>query len=148
MEEENKWYAYFIASTRGCYEVAFVVVPVIVWSIALLSVGAGEKIGHLAAWPFAALALYSSALRDGITAFHREEKKDKRQRDILLITSLFGVVISSVLLTLAVLNSEGSLSHLFSAFYTLVWIMFGSGVAILFVTKTVLCLRNDFDLYR
>lgn len=144
---ESKWYAYLVASARGIYEVAFVLVPVLVWSIALMSVGSADQISRLAAWPFAALALYSAALRDGITAFHRDNQKDRRQRDLLVVVSLFGVVISSVLLTLAILKSEGGVNYLFSAFYEFVWLIFWFGSALLFVTKTVLSLRNDFDHY-
>lgn len=143
----SRWYVYLVASTRGVYEAAFVLVPIIVWSIALLSVGTGDQISRLAAWPFSALALYSAALRDGITVFHRDNQKDRRQRDILVVLSLFGVVISSVLLTLAILYSEGGVDYLFSAFYEFVWFIFWFGVALLFVTKTILSLRKDFDHY-
>ena len=142
---DTKWYAYLWASTRGVYEVAFVLLPVIVWSIALISVGSADQIGELAAWPFAALALYSSTLRDGIKAYKRESLDDKRTSGLLVVVALFGVVISSVLLTLAVLKSAGQIDYLFSFFYSLVWLLFWFGLLLLLAVKVKLSLRDDFS---
>lgn len=138
----------FGSIVRAFYEVFFVLLPVLVWIIVLFSLGSGtHDIRSLPAWPFASLALYGAALRDGINTFHRDNPKDKRERELLVIASLIGVVLSTVLLTLAVLHSQGKLNYLWSFFYELVWVMIITGACLLFITKSISSQRKDYDHY-
>jgi hypothetical protein len=133
---------------RAFYEVLFVLLPVMVWIVVLLSLGSETRgISSLPAWPFASLALYTAALRDGINTFHRDNQKDKRERELLVVGSLIGVVLSTVLLTLAVLHSQGKLDYLWSFFYELVWGMMIIGALLLFVTKSISSQRKDYGHY-
>ena len=138
----------FGSCLKAIYEVAFVLLPVIVWSVALLSIGGSlEDIKRLPVWPFLGLALYSSVLRDGITAFHRDTSDDNRQRELIVIVGLIGVVVSSVLLTLAIMHAHNSVEKIHSLFYEFVFLVVGLGVFLVFFTKTVLSQRKDYKHY-
>jgi hypothetical protein len=133
---------------KSTYDVVFVLLPALTWIIATLSIGAStESIEKLAAWPFAALSLYTATLKDGIVAFHRDEGNDKRQRDLIVTVSIIGVVISTVLLTLSIISSSGKPIVLFSYFYEFVYFAVGAGIYLFFITKNILHQRNDFNHY-
>ncbi len=134
---------------KAFYEVSFVLLPIAVWVVVILSAGGtAEEVKSLAAWPFASLTLFSASLRDGVTAFHQDSPFDKRQREILITGALMGVVLSTVLMTLAVLKSYGIISYLFSFFSEAVFFLVVVGLVLLFVIKATLSQRKDFGIYK
>ena len=133
---------------HAIYEVAFVLLPVLVWIVILFSLDEPvEQITSLPVIPFATLALFSSMLRDGITAFHQDTQKDARGRDFLVTVALIGVTLSTVLLTLSVLTSKGHLAFLQRVFHHFTWPLFIAGLLFLFVTKSVLIQRRKYGRY-
>jgi len=132
---------------QASYEVAFVLLPVLVWILVLLSLGKSQDVKTLAAWPFASLSLFSAMLRDGISAFHQDTTKDKEQRDLIVVFALIGVILSTVLLTLAVMKSTGQVTYLWSFFYETVWTFVAISALLLFVTKAILIQRKSYGRY-
>jgi len=133
------------SSVHAFYETAFILLPVLVWGLVILSVGpTADEFWRLPALPFASLAVYSASLRDGVSAFHQDTLKDTRERELIVIAGLIGVVISSVLLTLAVLSSRKLLSYLHDPFYVVVWSILGFGILLVFVTKAILIRRKKY----
>jgi hypothetical protein len=135
---------FFIANTtrsymyalRSIYEVALVMLPAATWIVVIYSTGGAQAdIQKLPAWPFAALSLFSSMLRDGISAFDRTSGNDGQERDLIVVASLIGMVISTVLLTLSALQSSGTLLNLVSFFYQIVNVMVALGAVLLLGTK-------------
>lgn len=149
MEENSKLSMYFSISVKAFYEVSFVLLPIAVWVVVIFSAGGTkEDIKSLTAWPFAGLTLFSASLRDGVTAFHQDSPFDKRQREVLITAALIGVVLSTVLMTLAVLKSYGVISYLFSFFREIVFFLVAVGLTLLFVIKATLSQRKDFGIYK
>ncbi|BED91133.1 MULTISPECIES: hypothetical protein [unclassified Pseudoalteromonas] len=147
-KEVSKLNLYFSSAVKASYEVAFISVPVLVWSVVIFSLGGSpEEVKKLAAWPFLALALFSTALKDGISAFHLDTKKDKQQREVVLTASIIGIVLSTVLLTLAILKSRQEVVGLFDTFYEYVFMLVFAGIATLFATKVILIQRVYYDHY-
>jgi hypothetical protein len=129
---------------QASYEVIFVLIPAFVWVLVLLSLGKAQDVGTLAAWPFASLSLFCATLRDGISAYHQDITKDKVQKDLIVVSALTGVVLSTVLLTLAVLKSSGQIPYLWSFFYEIVRGFVVFGAVLLFVTKAILIQRKSY----
>jgi hypothetical protein len=133
---------------KSIYDVIFVLLPALTWIIATLSIGAStESIEKLAAWPFAALSLYAATLKDGIAAFHLDADNDKRQRDIIVTVSIIGLVLSTVLLTLSIINSSNKSVVLFPYFYEVLSFTVGAGIILFFMTKNIFHQRIDFKHY-
>lgn len=140
--------AHFGAAAHAIYEVLFVLLPVGVWVIVLLSTGAPkDDMYRLAAVPFAGLSLYCATLRDGITAFHKDTPEDSRERDLVVTAALIGVTLCTVLLTMAVLYSRHLLAEPLPIYYRLVWFTFAVGIALVYTTKHILILRKKFGHY-
>ncbi len=147
VSEIKGWKAIASSMIQASYEVAFVLLPILVWVLVLLSLGKAQDIEALAAWPFASLSLFSAMLRDGISAFHQDTTKDKEQKDLIVVFALIGVVLSTVLLTLAVLKSSGQIIYLWSFFYETVRAFVAVGALLLFMTKAILIQRKGYGRY-
>lgn len=148
MPEQNKYSMYFSITMKAIYETVFVLLPVAVWILVIMSFGGSqEEIKSLSAWPFACLALFCAALRDGISAFHQDNPFDKRQREILVIGALVGVVFSTVLLTISILKSRGQINTPVPNFQNFVYLVLYIGIALLFVVKATLIQRKEFGKY-
>lgn len=141
-------WVYVGAAVHAFYEVVLILLPVTVWAVVLISVGApDDEIYHLVAVPFASLSLFSAMLRDGISAFHQDTLKDARERDLVVTSGLIGVTISAVLLTMAVLYSRHLLTNLLPVYYDVVWFMFLAGMVLVYASKYVFMLRKKFQHY-
>lgn len=136
------------AAVHALYEVIFILIPVLVWAIVLISVGApSDEIYHLVAVPFASLSLFSAMLRDGISAFHQDTLKDARERDLIVTSGVIGVTLSAVLLTMAVLHSRDLLTNVLPQYYDVVWFIFYAGMVLVYASKCLLILRKKYQRY-
>lgn len=148
IEPKNKVSMYFSTSVIAFYEVAFVFLPLFVWSIAIFSLG-GERnqVLTLLAWPFCSLTIYSTILKDGLLVFRNSDPKDRRQLRLLIIMSLIGTVLSVVLLTLGIVSSKIDNINLFTPYYISVYALIGFGAILLFMVKSIVSQRDDFGFY-
>ncbi|GBL03158.1 hypothetical protein [Glaciecola sp. KUL10] len=147
-KDESNLELYLSSSLSALFELAFIFLPALAWAATILSLGGSpEEVKRLAAWPFVSLALFSATLKDGIAAFHRDTPKDKRQRKAVITVSILGIVLSTVLLTLAIIDSKQSEIALFDYFYEFVYLLVFCGATLVFVTKAILAQREDFDHY-
>jgi hypothetical protein len=135
------------SSVFAMCEVAFVLLPALVWGVVLWSTTIAGSVEQLPVMAFACLSLFSAALRDSIVAFHLDQPSDSRNRELLVLVTLMGVVLSCVLLTLASLKSLGQLQHLLTFYYSAVGFLLFVGAVILFITKTVLIQRKKHGHY-
>lgn len=148
MPDQNKYLTYLSITMKAIYETAFVLLPVAVWILVILSFGGSqEEVKSLSAWPFACLALFCASLRDGINAFHQDNPFDKRQREILVIGALIGVVFSTVLLTISILKSRGQIISPLPNFQNFVYTVLYIGIALLFSVKATLIQRKEYGKY-
>ena len=131
------------------YEVGFVLLPALVWTLTLLSLGkTGHDLWGLPAWSFISVSVYGAILRDSMKAFHRHENpRDRQDRELAVILALSGLVLSSILLAMAVLKSQGYLPLLWPVFYDFVFLVLGFGVALLFIVKAIMVQRVEFGRY-
>lgn len=138
---------YLASSTFAFCEVVFVLVPALVWWLVVYSTTTTGTIERLPVFAFAGLSLFSAALRDSVAAFHLDTPSDTRQKEFLVLFSLIGVVLATVLLTLASLYSLGQIPVLWSFYYSWVKYMVFAGAVLLFLTKSILIQRKKHAHY-
>lgn len=140
---------WFRSSTQALLEISLMLLPIIIWGIALHSIGKGSSLNlKNPVTTFFALSLWLSTLRDGLKTFNRDsEEGDRFQREIITIYSLIGVILTSVLLTLSVAHSAESERYILSFHSTYNTIMICAGAASAWLIKTILIQRKDYGTY-
>jgi hypothetical protein len=119
-------------------ETGLTVIPILVWGVTLLSIGQDAQIWKLPAWSFLSVSIFVIVLRDGLKAFHREaDKQDKFSQDIIVSLSVLGMVIGSVLLTLAVLYSQQQIQEPWKFFYHATYVLLLVSLVLLFFVKSI-----------
>ena len=144
----SKYEIVFGSIVHATYETLFILMPAGIWAIVVLTSG-GEwaMISSLAVWPFAALAAFSASLRDGISAFNQQTAKDQRERELIILSALIGVAISSVLLTLSVLEKLEKMEIVWPGFNNVVWSTLAAGISLVFLIKAIRARRLLYGDY-
>ncbi|MGZ5009923.1 MAG: hypothetical protein ACXV74_03065 [Methylobacter sp.] len=132
----------------ACYETLLATLPIWVWGITLYSTGQDDLLLKLPAWSFLSVSIFVTILRDGLQAFHREAiKDDELSRHIIVIFSLVGLVLSSVLLVLSILHAQKSISFLVPFFYEFVFTLLVAGLVFQLIIKFILVRRTKYGYY-
>ena len=143
--KSSKIYIWYKSSIVAAYEVLYIFLPILIWWFVSSSIVESEiAIAKLIAWPFASLALYSAAIKDGFSIYDFNTPKDKSDSKLFIILIIIGLVLSSVLLTLAIASLKYGALNL-SGFYDwslAILIIFGAGI--LFYVKNTKIQREDF----
>ena len=150
----SKFSIWYRSGMSAIYEIGFMVLPIFIWIAAILSASPFTNIDELAAWPFLALSLWTNGLRDGVRTFSSNptddievKRKDKFEREALVILAVIGVASTSVLLTCSVLKSLGALTKLWAAHQHLTWFSLVFGFATAWAAKALFIQRSDYGHY-
>ena len=145
-KKESKVYIVFSSLLVSVYETLYLFLPILIWWIVSSVIGPGDmKIASLLAWPFLSVALYSASIKDGITIFNFNRKKDVRDSEILIILSIIGVVLSSVLLTLGVVSIKYNALEINTFYTAALVVLILNGMSLLVVVKAIKVQREDFN---